>query len=99
MPLLARRAPLRISMSRTPHDAAAPHTGTIVSAGPAPNPHWRLGFWSLMLTQFQGAFNDNGLKFLVFYLIIERNLPTAERDRFILLVGALFAVPFILFSL
>ncbi|HLJ25022.1 MAG TPA: MFS transporter [Candidatus Acidoferrales bacterium] len=52
-----------------------------------------------MLTQFQGAFNDNGLKFLVFYLIIERNLPGAVRDRFILLVGALFAVPFILFSL
>jgi MFS family permease len=99
MPRLARPAPSRISMSSTPQDAAAAHTGTIVSAGPAPKPHWRLGFWSLMLTQFQGAFNDNGLKFLVFYLIIERNLPGAERDKFILLVGALFAVPFIMFSL
>src|ERR1700733_628325 len=64
-----------------------------------PPPHWRLGFWSLIITQFQGAFNDNGLKFLVIYLIVERNLPRETRDQFILLVGALFAIPFILFSL
>jgi acyl-[acyl-carrier-protein]-phospholipid O-acyltransferase/long-chain-fatty-acid--[acyl-carrier-protein] ligase len=61
--------------------------------------HWRFGFWSLIFTQFQGAFNDNALKFLVIYLIVERNFPSAIRDRFILLVGALFAMPFILFSL
>jgi acyl-[acyl-carrier-protein]-phospholipid O-acyltransferase / long-chain-fatty-acid--[acyl-carrier-protein] ligase len=61
--------------------------------------HWMLGFWSLIVTQFQGAFNDNGLKFLVIYLIVERNFSTSLRDRFILIVGALFAIPFILFSL
>jgi acyl-[acyl-carrier-protein]-phospholipid O-acyltransferase/long-chain-fatty-acid--[acyl-carrier-protein] ligase len=60
---------------------------------------WRLGFWSLIVTQFQGAFNDNGLKFLVIYLIVGQDFPPAVRDRFILLVGALFAIPFILFSL
>ena len=32
---------------------------------------WRLGFWSLIVTQFQGSFNDNGLKFLVIYLIVD----------------------------
>ena len=64
-----------------------------------PPSHWRLGFWSLIITQFQGAFNDNGLKFLVFYLVVERNFAPVVRDRFILLVGALFAIPFILFSL
>jgi acyl-[acyl-carrier-protein]-phospholipid O-acyltransferase/long-chain-fatty-acid--[acyl-carrier-protein] ligase len=73
--------------------------GVPVLRRPGPPPHWRLGFWSLIVTQFQGAFNDNGLKFLVIYLIVERNFPTAERDRFILIVGALFAIPFILFSL
>jgi len=66
---------------------------------PGPPSHWKLGFWSLIVTQFQGAFNDNGLKFLVFYLIIERNYSAEVRDQFILLVGALFAIPFILFSL
>ena len=60
---------------------------------------WRMGFWSLIASQFQGAFNDNALKFLVIYLIVDRNFPGPVRDRFILLVGALFALPFIFFSL
>ncbi len=91
-------------MSTAPNDASAANTetthgGVSVLNGNGPPAHWRLGFWSLIVTQFQGAFNDNGLKFLVFYLIVERNFPPAVRDRFILLVGALFAIPFILFSL
>lgn len=61
--------------------------------------NWRLGFWSLIVTQFQGAFNDNALKFLVIYLIVERNFSVALRDRLVLVVGALFALPYILFSL
>jgi acyl-[acyl-carrier-protein]-phospholipid O-acyltransferase/long-chain-fatty-acid--[acyl-carrier-protein] ligase len=91
-------------MSSVPNDASAAN-GETTSGGislinaPGPPSRWRLGFWSLMVTQFQGAFNDNGLKFLVIYLIVERNFPIAVRDRFILLVGALFAIPFILFSL
>jgi acyl-[acyl-carrier-protein]-phospholipid O-acyltransferase/long-chain-fatty-acid--[acyl-carrier-protein] ligase len=91
-------------MPSAPKDASAAKTETPL--GPVsdvkafgPPPHWRFGFWSLIVTQFQGAFNDNGLKFLVFYLIVERNFPSAVRDRFILLVGALFALPCILFSL
>src|SRR5712692_7406615 len=61
--------------------------------------HWRRGFWSLIVTQFQGAFNDNAVKFLVIYLIVAMNLPGRERDFLVLVVGALFALPFILFSL
>ena len=64
-----------------------------------PPANWRTGFWSLIVTQFQGAFNDNGLKFLVIYLVVERDFPPAMRDRLVLLVGALFALPYILFSL
>ena len=64
----------------------------------APRP-WRLGFWSLIATQFQGAFNDNALKFLVLYLIIGSNLSPDEEETKVLLVGALFALPFILFSM
>lgn len=60
---------------------------------------WRLGFWSLIVTQFQGAFNDNALKFLVLYLIIGTNLTPDEEETKVLLVGALFALPFILFSM
>jgi acyl-[acyl-carrier-protein]-phospholipid O-acyltransferase/long-chain-fatty-acid--[acyl-carrier-protein] ligase len=60
---------------------------------------WRLGFWSLIATQFQGAFNDNALKFLVLYLIIGTNLTPDEEETKVLLVGSLFALPFILFSM
>jgi len=60
---------------------------------------WQRGFWSLIVTQFQTGFNDNGLKFLVIYIVIGMNLPTAERDRQVPIVNALFAIPFILFSM
>src|SRR5271163_1338407 len=63
------------------------------------NRGWRLGFWSLIVTQFQNAFNDNAIKFLVIYLIVEMNFPKHVRDRFVWIVSALFAVPFVLFSL
>lgn len=91
-------------MSTVPRDASpanaeTPSGGVSDLNEPGLPSHWRLGFWSLIVTQFQGAFNDNALKFLVIYLIVERNFPLPVRDRFILLVGALFAIPFILFSL
>src|ERR1700730_650232 len=60
---------------------------------------WRTGFWSLIVTQFQTAFNDNAVKFLVVYIIVAMDLPNHVRDRLILIVGALFAIPFILFSM
>jgi acyl-[acyl-carrier-protein]-phospholipid O-acyltransferase/long-chain-fatty-acid--[acyl-carrier-protein] ligase len=60
---------------------------------------WRFGFWSLIATQFQSAFNDNALKFLVIFLIIGKNLTPEEEELKVLLVGILFALPFILFSM
>jgi acyl-[acyl-carrier-protein]-phospholipid O-acyltransferase / long-chain-fatty-acid--[acyl-carrier-protein] ligase len=74
-----------------------------VSAPHSPRPielrNWRLGFWSLIATQFQTAFNDNALKFLVIYIIVAMDLSPASRDRLVPLVGALFALPFIFFSM
>ncbi|HKT47036.1 MAG TPA: MFS transporter, partial [Candidatus Acidoferrales bacterium] len=61
--------------------------------------NWRVGFWSLIATQFQGAFNENALKFLVLYLILAIEKDSARRDLLVLLVGFLFAAPFIFFSL
>src|SRR6266436_637055 len=66
---------------------------------PEPEKKWRLGFWSLIAAQFQGAFNENALKFLVIYLILAVEKDKAQRDQLELLVGVLFAAPFILFSL
>jgi len=62
--------------------------------------HGRLwGFWSLIVTQFQTAFNDNALKFLVIYTIVGINFQPSTRSTLIFVVGALFALPFILFSM
>jgi acyl-[acyl-carrier-protein]-phospholipid O-acyltransferase / long-chain-fatty-acid--[acyl-carrier-protein] ligase len=60
---------------------------------------WRRGFWSLVITQFQGAFNENGLKNLVVFLILGMAMQKADRDQLVLVVGTLFSVPFILFSM
>src|SRR5260370_3289726 len=62
-------------------------------------PMWRRGFWSLIATQLQGAFNENALKFLTIYLVLALVRDKAQRDQLEFLVGALFAAPFILFSL
>ena len=60
---------------------------------------WRAGFWSLIATQFQGAFNDNALKFLVLYITLQTKLSPDEEASRVRMVGLLFAAPFILFSM
>ncbi|HVB55554.1 MAG TPA: acyl-[ACP]--phospholipid O-acyltransferase [Candidatus Acidoferrales bacterium] len=62
-------------------------------------PDWQRGFWSLIATQFQTAFNDNALKFLVIYIVVAINFPQKQRDALVLVVGAMFALPFIFFSM
>ena len=57
------------------------------------------GFWSLFVTQFQGAFSDNVLKNLVIFMILGLNVPLAKKHDTGELVGALFSLPFILFSM
>lgn len=58
------------------------------------------GFWALIAVQFQGAFSDNALKWLVSYLVLQSALSKETRDLwFVLIVPLLFAVPFLLFSI
>ena len=60
---------------------------------------WRRGFWSLIATQFQGAFNENALKFFVIFLALSKNPTQDQKDLWVLLIGFLFAAPFVLFSM
>ncbi len=70
------------------------------SDGGTPGPSSSLrGFWSLIVTQFQGAFSDNVLKWLVVFMILGMNVSSAELHRVGELVTALFSLPFILFSM
>jgi len=64
-----------------------------------PHPRSSRGFWFLIATQFQGAFNENGLKNLVVFIILGTVAHQASRDRLVLIVGTLFSLPFILFSM
>lgn len=58
------------------------------------------GFWALIVTQFQGAFSDNALKWLVSFLVLEQALSRERRDfLFVLVVPLVFAIPFLLFSI
>ena len=81
----------------TPESAVRPQLRDVHSSSPPPN--WQRGFWALIVTQFQNAFNDNAIKFLVIYIIVAMNFPEDQRDFLVLVVGALFALPFIFFSM
>ncbi|HEY5041282.1 MAG TPA: acyl-[ACP]--phospholipid O-acyltransferase, partial [Verrucomicrobiae bacterium] len=58
------------------------------------------GFWALIVTQFQGAFSDNVVKNLVvFVALFGSSMTLAEKNSYGESIGALFALPFILFSM
>ncbi len=60
----------------------------------------RRGFWALIVTQFQGAFSDNVLKNLVvFVALFGTGMTLAAKNSYGEWIGALFALPFILFSM
>jgi acyl-[acyl-carrier-protein]-phospholipid O-acyltransferase/long-chain-fatty-acid--[acyl-carrier-protein] ligase len=69
------------------------------SASPITQTHWQRGFWSLMGTQFQGAFSDNVLKWLVIYLVIAQKMPKEQLDALVSDSGMYFAIPFLLLSM
>lgn len=54
-------------------------------------------FYFLNATQFLGALNDNIFKLLVIYLLIHMNGPEVA-DSILSMVGAVFVIPFLLFS-
>jgi acyl-[acyl-carrier-protein]-phospholipid O-acyltransferase/long-chain-fatty-acid--[acyl-carrier-protein] ligase len=63
-------------------------------------PNATRGFWALIVTQFQGAFSDNVVKNLVvFVAIFGTNMTLAEKNSYGEWIAALFALPFILFSM
>jgi acyl-[acyl-carrier-protein]-phospholipid O-acyltransferase/long-chain-fatty-acid--[acyl-carrier-protein] ligase len=58
------------------------------------------GFWSLFATQFQGAFSDNLFRYVVLFMLTAQFTDDLDqRDKLIPLVGALFVLPFVVFSM
>lgn len=56
-------------------------------------------FWLMFVVEFQNAFSDNLLRFLVTFLIIRMAADPGQRDSLVPLVSAVFALPFVLFSM
>ena len=71
--------------------------GNYDGGGPEMKP-WRRGFWSLFITQCQGAFSDNIFKFVVMFLVMGE-MTRDQKDELAPVIGAVFALPFILFSM
>src|ERR1700690_3427377 len=55
------------------------------------------GFWGLIVTQWQVAFSDNGLKQLALFIGISLGMGEAEQDRLSSLTMALLMLPFLFF--
>ncbi len=53
----------------------------------------------MWVTQCQGAFSDNVFKFVVIFSAMGLYPNESDQDRLVSLIGALFAVPFILFAM
>src|ERR1035441_10404211 len=53
----------------------------------------------MFVVEFQNAFSDNVLRWLVTFLIVGMGLSLEKRDSLVPLVGTIFAVPFVLFSM
>ncbi len=58
----------------------------------------QLGFKALLVTQFLEAFNDNALKFVVTFVAIDYFTKSNLGNLFVSLAGAVFILPFLLFS-
>ena len=63
------------------------------------SPRPERGFWSLIVTQFQGAYSDNILRNLLLSMIVGMGLSRNERETFVSVITFLFSVPFILLSM
>ncbi|HEY3928330.1 MAG TPA: acyl-[ACP]--phospholipid O-acyltransferase [Candidatus Koribacter sp.] len=57
------------------------------------------GFWALIATQFQGAFSDNVLRYLLLGIVVGTGLSKGAGDKLVSTIMLLFSLPFILFSM
>ncbi|HEX5399301.1 MAG TPA: MFS transporter, partial [Verrucomicrobiae bacterium] len=56
-------------------------------------------FWLMFVVEFQNAFSDNTLRFIVTFFILGMGLSVEKQNSLVPLVSAVFALPFVLFSM
>src|SRR5215475_6812046 len=62
---------------------------------------WRRSFWALIVTQFQGAFSLNVLRYLLTFMVLSpaMGLDENQRNALVSLIAGLFFVALIVFSM
>ena len=63
------------------------------------SPESQRGFWALIATQFQGAFSDNVLRYLLLGIVVSAGIADDTGNRLVSVIMLLFSLPFILFSM
>src|ERR1700744_6402745 len=61
--------------------------------------NWRRSFWALIITQFQGAFSLNVLRYLLTFMVMGAALSHPHRDALVSLLTLLFFLPLVIFSM
>ena len=96
----------KIMPETVPTPAADLHSTKDPDSGPSPIPvwqvaqeKWRRSFWALIVTQFQGAFSLNVLRYLLTFMVMGGVLPHAHSDTLVSLITMLFFIPLVLFSM
>ncbi len=79
-------------------NVSAPAVGNTPSLQ-SPNQNWRRSFWALIVTQFQGAFSLNVLRYLLTFMVMGKALSQANSDALVSLITLLFFVPLVIFSM
>ncbi len=69
------------------------------SVGGGQEPRGTRGFWSLIATQFEGAFNDNALQTVVTFMGLDMALSARMHNALVPLAAGLLSLPFLLFSM
>jgi len=59
----------------------------------------RTGFWALIATQFQGAFSDNVLRYLLLGMVVGSVMAEDRSNRLVSVNMLMFSLPFIFFSM
>ena len=57
------------------------------------------GFWALIITQFQNAFNDNAYKNLLLIVALTTTKELSRQNELNTIVSDIFVIPFLLFSM
>jgi acyl-[acyl-carrier-protein]-phospholipid O-acyltransferase / long-chain-fatty-acid--[acyl-carrier-protein] ligase len=84
----------------TPASNSASLSQAVVPAPQQPvDENWRRSFWSLNITQFQGAFSTNAFQNLLSYMVLGMGLTHEQRDKMVPLILLFFSVPLVLFSM